>query len=182
LPNLPQEEKMSEQRARQLLDRFGVKLPPVPVEELAQKLGARLSYEPLKGNVSGMLYRREGESPIIGVNSVHAYTRQRFTIAHEIGHLLLHPGRPVIVDKLVRVNLRDKTSGLATDAEEIAANAFAAELLMPRRFVQAELTRRMSRRVVDADEWIVEELAGVFQVSRQALEYRLNNLGLRVPS
>lgn len=171
----------SEQRARQLLDRLGLKRPPISVEDVAQKLGARLSYQPLQGNVSGMLYRREGEPPIIGVNSAHAYTRQRFTIAHELGHLQLHPGRPVIVDKMVRLNLRDKTSGLATDKEEIEANAFAAELLMPARLVQAEVARRMSRRALDSDEWLVEELAGLFQVSKQAIEYRMNNLGLRVP-
>jgi Zn-dependent peptidase ImmA (M78 family) len=173
---------MSELKARQLLERLGIRRPPIPVEEVAQKLGTRLSYEPLKGNVSGLLYR-QGESKTIGVNSAHAYTRQRFTIAHEIGHLLLHPGRPMIVDKMVRVrvNLRDKTSGLATDKEEIEANAFAAELLMPARLVSAELMRRAGRRALDSDEWLVDELAGAFQVSSQAMEYRLNNLGLRVP-
>jgi Zn-dependent peptidase ImmA (M78 family) len=64
----------------------------------------------------------------------HAYPVgcQRFTIAHELGHLLLHDGIEVRVDKHFRVNLRSSESSKAEDVEEIA---FAAELLMPRDFL-----------------------------------------------
>jgi Zn-dependent peptidase ImmA (M78 family) len=170
-----------EKKARQLLETAAIKDLPVPVEELAKQLGAQLTHEPFDGNISGMLYR-EGDRVVIGVNSAHAYTRQRFTVAHEIGHLRLHPGRPIIVDKLVRVNLRDRKSSLATDKEEIEANGFAAALLMPSHLVVREVQRRAARgRSLVSDEWLIEELARSFKVSSQAMEYRLANLGLRVP-
>jgi Zn-dependent peptidase ImmA (M78 family) len=56
--------------------------------------------------VSGILFR-DGEHHVIGVNSAHPLARQRFTIAHELGHRALHPGRELILDVPVRVNLMD---------------------------------------------------------------------------
>jgi Zn-dependent peptidase ImmA (M78 family) len=56
--------------------------------------------------------------------------------------MLLHKGTPMFVDRLVRVNWRDG----ASDLEEMAANAFAAELLMPRAFVHEEIEKMVSRR------------------------------------
>ncbi|MEQ9163174.1 MAG: ImmA/IrrE family metallo-endopeptidase, partial [Ilumatobacter fluminis] len=114
---------------------------------------------------------------VIVVNGQHADVRQRFTIAHELGHFLLHRGRPVIVDHLTRahVNMRDETSSLATSTEEIAANQFAASLLMPTDWVTSainSLDHLSSSRQVAA-------LASTFDVSEQAMEYRLINLGLR---
>src|SRR5262245_61528186 len=107
-----------------------VESPPVPVERLAEGLGAEIVYQSFEGDVSGMLYRDENRN-LIGVNSAHGANRQRFTIAHEIGHLKLHAGKPVFVDSFGgRVNLRDGTS----DLQEVEANAFAASLLMPQQF------------------------------------------------
>src|SRR3954470_4270018 len=77
-----------------------------------------------------------GEQPkqgryIIGINSSHPETRKRFTIAHEMGHLVLHQLDQVHVDKQFLVKLRDDISSQAIDPHEIEANAFAAALLMP---------------------------------------------------
>ena len=75
-----------------------------------------------------MLYR-DGPKVIIGVNENDGPTRQRFTVAHEIGHLTLHRGRPMILDHKVhedvQINMRDTT--LPSSREEVQANAFAAE-------------------------------------------------------
>src|ERR1700682_2412709 len=95
-----------EKKAGDLIDEAGVSRPPVPVEKIATSLGAQVTYEAFDGDVSGMLYR-EADRTLIGVNSTHVATRQRFTLAHEIAHLLLHKGRPVFIDRLVRVNWRD---------------------------------------------------------------------------
>ena len=51
---------------------------------------------------------------------------------------MLHPGKEVRYDKDFRVNLRSEASGLGVDVEEIEANFFAACLLMPRRFLEAD--------------------------------------------
>ena len=172
--------KNVEKLAYAVLEKAEIRRPPIPVEALVEQLGVKLSFQPYDGDVSGMLFR-DSRRKIIGVNSIHAPTRQRFTIAHEIGHLLLHEGREIIVDKLVRVNLRDRRSSLATDAEEIEANGFAATLLMPEPMLKAEVERRLSRRLPISEDRLIEELAETFKVSQQAMEYRLTNLGIRTP-
>jgi Zn-dependent peptidase ImmA (M78 family) len=109
---------------------------------------------------------------------VHPEVRQRFTIAHELGHWRLHGKKEVIVDHLVRIDFRDDRASAATHHEEIQANAFAAELLMPSEFILLELKKRGLSEAEGVGE-VVEDLAERFEVSQQAMEYRLVNLGLR---
>lgn len=149
---------------------------PVPVEDIATKLGVPIVVETLDRNVSGLLFR-QGESRAIGVNAAHPMVRQRFTIAHELGHLRLHPGKELFLDH-VRVDMRDDVSSLGTDREEREANAFAAELLMPRLEVTNEVHRVIDRGGV-ADGRFIADLAFLFDVSEQAMDFRLVNLGLR---
>jgi Zn-dependent peptidase ImmA (M78 family) len=169
--------RRAERAAQRLLAQHSVTDIPVPVDHLAQELGAQLSYQPFDGDVSGMLFR-DTTRVIIGINANHAPTRQRFSIAHELGHLLLHQGRAMIVDRAARVNLRDTTSSLATDTEEIEANQFAAELLMPAAEVEQEL-RRLPTKRWEYREDVTSVLARTFGVSQQAMSHRLVNLGLQ---
>lgn len=166
----------AERRAMLLIDALKISSPPVPVEQIAAAKGAQLTYEAFDGQVSGMLYRDE-QRAIIGINSRHAAVRQRFTIAHEIGHLEMHKGKPVFVDRLVRMNLRDGSSS----REESDANAFAAELLMPRKLMAGEVNRILSRKPRITPEQLIEELASRFRVSSEAMGYRLANLGILNP-
>jgi Zn-dependent peptidase ImmA (M78 family) len=148
---------------------------PVPVERIARELGVDVVSKPLATDVSGLLIRPAEGATAIVVNERHAPVRQRFTIAHELGHLQLHKGRPLVVDH-VRVNLRDARSRAAVDIEEIEANAFAAELLMPRALILAAM-----HRVLDSTPagQLAADLAHGFGVSKEAAEYRLVNLGIR---
>lgn len=168
----------SEKKARSVLEKFNISEPPVPVELIAKKMGVKLTFEPFEGkdDISGMLFR-DGDISIIGINSTHPNTRQRFSIAHEIGHLVLHK-KKLFIDKVVRIDFRDITSGMAVDNHEIAANAFAAELLMPRDFVLRELRREISKQNnITEKETLIQKLSSTFDVSTQAMEYRLINLG-----
>jgi len=149
---------------------------PVDIEVVAKSRGARVIRERLDRDVSGLLMR-DGDAVVIGVNDLHAPRRQRFTVAHEVGHLELHKGRPLVLDH-VRLNFRDATSSAATDVEEIDANAFAAAILMPADLVIQE-ARRLLEDPTATDASIVPLLAQGFDVSDQAMEYRLINLGLR---
>lgn len=169
-----------EREVKKLLDDNGVTRPPVPVDKIAESLGAIISFEPFEGkdDLSGILYR-DGKNKIIGINSAHAQNRQRFSIAHEIGHLKLH-SKELFVDKVVRVNFRDNKSSLATDKEEIEANTFAAGLLMPKNFINTEIDSLIKKRqALDKDE-LIEHLSRAFHVSTQAVEYRLINLGILI--
>jgi Zn-dependent peptidase ImmA (M78 family) len=164
----------------EILDACSVSAPPVPVEEIARKLGARVAFEHFAPDVSGVLVR-DARAIVIGVNAAHPKTRQRFTIAHEIGHLRLHQGRPMFVDRAVRVDRRDGTASRGIDAEEIAANRFAAELLMPEEMVLEAVGQVAVPGDRGGSAAIIARLAEKFDVSEQAMEYRLANLGLVMP-
>jgi Zn-dependent peptidase ImmA (M78 family) len=154
----------------------GIVKPPVPVTEIARSAGAKVVFAPYKGDVSGILFRG-GDQDVIGVNSDHVMQRQRFTVAHELGHRALHPGRELILDVPVRVNFRDRTSSMATDREEIEANAFAAALLMPEQMIRTAV-EDLPPGVRRDPEVTAQRLAKVFNVSITALGFRLINLGL----
>jgi Zn-dependent peptidase ImmA (M78 family) len=141
---------------------------------IAQSLGAIVRREPLEGDLSGLLFK-DGARVLIGVNASHAPVRQRFTVAHEIGHLLLHGRDDLHVDRDFRVHRRDDRSSQAIDAQEIAANAFAAELLMPAMFVRSEVS---GTPIAFDDDCRVQDLARTFEVSVQAMVIRLTNLHL----
>jgi Zn-dependent peptidase ImmA (M78 family) len=119
-----------------------------------------------------MIFIKDGV-PIIGVNSLHHPNRQRFTIAHEIGHLVMHRNKlssTVHVDKIFE---RGVLATLGSDQDEIEANRFAAELLIPRAFLEKEITDESFD--ID-DDRPMERLAKLFRVSRQMLEFRFQNL------
>jgi Zn-dependent peptidase ImmA (M78 family) len=164
-------------RVRNRVERLlkGLDEPPVDVEALARSLGAEVRLFRLERDVSGVLYRDKGRRVIV-VNSAHPLVRRRFTIAHEIGHLLMHPGQTVHVDQGLRINLRDPMSATAEDIDEVEANAFAANLLMPAGWLRSDLADR-SLNLEDATE--IQHLAERYKVSQQAMIVRLASLNPR---
>ncbi len=156
----------------ELLSRVKIKHAPVPVEDIAQMLGAKIVLNDFNNEISGVLIRR-GTNIVIGVAKEQAPTRQRFTIAHEIGHLLLHEGEEVHVDRDFRVNLRSPSSAEAVDVNEIEANAFAASLLMPEKMLQVDV-KELAVDFEDATK--IDALASRYKVSNQAMTFRLINL------
>jgi Zn-dependent peptidase ImmA (M78 family) len=112
---------------------------------------------------------------VIGVDDKHHPNRQRFSIAHELGHFLLHPETGSVFMDRSPVLFRDGRSSEGVNQQETDANAFAAELLMP----EVDLRAQWDVRPVDAfDDMSVRRLAACFGVSAQALTIRLTNLDL----
>jgi Zn-dependent peptidase ImmA (M78 family)/DNA-binding XRE family transcriptional regulator len=146
-----------------------VERPPIDVEGLARGCGVRvLGYDfGDDAPVSGFLIELES-GPVIGFNkSQFSHGRQRFTIAHELGHYLLRHHDNFHIDVASAV-----AHGEAPNydwRDERAANEFAAELLMP-----APLVLGAAQRVKS-----VRDLARLFEVSQEAMGFRLINLGLR---
>jgi Zn-dependent peptidase ImmA (M78 family) len=155
-----------------LLAKAQVTMPPVPIDKIAKAAGAKITFNDFNKEVSGVLLR-QGNSIIIGVASEQSRARQRFTIAHELAHLVLHEGEELHVDKSFRINLRSPISSKAEDVQEIEANAFAAALLMPDEFIRRD-TVKMIIDVEDSDQ--IEKLARRYEVSTQAMTFRLMNL------
>ena len=175
MPNSPRQSV--EARASKLLANLGIAEIPVPVEKIAKSLGARVRFSPLDDELSGFVFIKDGV-PIIGVNSLHHSNRQRFTIAHEIAHLQLHPDyitSEVHVDKRFAESVlkRDTSSATGNEKLEVEANQFAAALLMPANI----LNELLEASPIDIeDESSIDEWSKEFNVSKAALQYRIRNL------
>lgn len=158
----------------------------VDVEKIAKKLGIQVMSGQFsaKGGqqVSGILRIDPSNGhPIIAIQSNESPVRQRFTIAHEIGHYLLHKDNQLHVDhkkpEVITLMFRDETSSNATSMKEIQANQFAAELLMPSDEILACIKENT---VAESDEdnifELIKALADRYQVSTTAMAIKIGKL------
>lgn len=153
--------------ATTILQKAGWKEPPVDPSNIARKLGVIVLQWRFPEEISGVL-AYYGDHATIGVNSAHAAVRQRFTVAHEIGHFIYDHEDELILD----YSGRERGFSFDSDVsgpEEIKANQFAAALLMPSRWVREDFQRYGAH---------VPLLAQRFDVSEQAMWFRLTNLKL----
>lgn len=164
--------KATPDRATDLLRKFDLLTVPVDVKAVAERLGATVVFEELDDDVSGFLLI-EKDVITIAVNKLHHMNRQRFTIAHECGHLYLHAnqGDRLWVDK--GYFFRNAKSHRGDQLPEIQANQFAAGLLMPEDLLYSSIENVAAISDID-----VFRLALRFQVSEQAMTVRLVSLGL----
>ncbi len=159
----------------EVLRQFKIQRPPVPVDRIAKKLGILLATLPGDDEISGAIVRKDGHV-VIAVNPAHHINRQRFTIAHELGHYFFHAGLVQHVDQDFRIAWRNADSSKAVNWIEIEANQFAAQLLMPTSFLQDDLDEL---QVIDKRAVLL--LAEKYVVSREAMTIRLSQLGLTGP-
>ena len=139
---------------------------PVSLSAVAQSLGVKVVSSVLPSGISGEIRPDPNTDSgfIIRVNKNDPARRQRFTVAHELAHFLLHRdmiGNGVTDDVLYRSTL--------SDTREAQANRLAADLLMPRTLVDDWIERARSLRVEDP----VEFLSDKFGVSTAAMKIRL---------
>lgn len=144
---------------------------PVDVEKLVAQQGIEVVREAGSDSLSGMLIV-DDEGAFVVVNSNDVRKRQRFTLAHELAHFVLH--RP----EGEAVFHRDEKASQGTDRVEMDANAFAAELLMPEEAVRAEASTCDLDLVTDDGLRNIRAMAKRFGVSEQAMSFRLQNLGI----
>jgi Zn-dependent peptidase ImmA (M78 family) len=129
-------------------------IPSGPIKNLTQHLeraGTVIGFSKFGGaSVSGVTFRVPGRPPLILLNSTHPADRMRFTLAHELGHLVMHR--------------------FPTDDMETEANEFASALLMPTSDIsQSFRGRRITLELLAAlkPEW---------KVAMQALLVRATSL------
>jgi Zn-dependent peptidase ImmA (M78 family) len=152
-------------RAQQLLEAVGVKEPPVDVNAIAEFLGFTVIAFDFPDSTAGLTFIEAGVKTI-GVNCNHATVRQRFSAAHELGHYLsgheaYDYGATYVEDRPSYLDPQHR--------QELEANEFAAELLMPERMLRIDV----SRMGLDA-----AALAKRYQVSEQAMWIQLIDLEL----
>lgn len=168
---------LARKTAHRVLEDAAVHQPPVPIAALVQRAKAVIRFRPFEGDLSGMVHRAADGTAVIGVNAAHSPTRKRFTIAHELGHLLLHADESFHIDERLPIAYRNDESSKAVDPREVEANQFAAELLMPQQFLQRDVAQLGSAALDEVD---VETLADRYEVSVQAMQIRLAKLGFAV--
>ena len=137
---------------------------PIDVFAIAKRVGIRVEPTPLRKDVAGFIIKEaDEEAPTIYVNAGDGPQRQRFTVAHELGHFMVHRDDP----EIAYVDNRDELASLGTDPLERRCNAFAAELLMPEALVKRYW----------AEGWKFEEMRRRFDVSKSAMITRLKHFG-----
>ena len=147
------------EKIRGILNKLSITSPPIPIERVAELFSIKIfPYPNFPDNISGTIINQK-ESAVIGVNSNHAVARQRFTIAHELGHFLLghELGEKIIDDVFDKPNDKERE-----------ANEFAAELLMPKDFLKQDVIKKIK----------IPDLARRYAVSEQAISIRLLKTGL----
>jgi len=126
-----------------------VSAPPVDVELIAAGEGIRIVRVDL-GCLEGRM-REDDDGWVIELNSDRSLTSQRFSVGHELGHRKMGH------------------HGCGTDPKrEREANVFAAELLMPLALLKKALAKQRS----------LGELARLFQVSKEAMQIKLQEQGM----
>jgi hypothetical protein len=139
---------------------------PVRVFELATALGLGPVSSDLPDNVSGMI-RRVGDRWECVYNAAHARVRQRFTVAHEIGHFIYHRS---LLHQGVGDTLAYRSEGTElpnpniTREQEWQANNFASNLLVPTRWLRAAQAAGIND---------VKDLARHFDVSDTVMRIKL---------
>jgi Zn-dependent peptidase ImmA (M78 family)/DNA-binding XRE family transcriptional regulator len=155
IPALPVDEFESVERIAALA-RAQWQLPAGPVLNLTRTLeaaGVVVVHSNLAGSaVDGVTFAAPGLPPLIVLNASQPADRMRFTLAHELGHLVMHRTQP-------------------TQAMEEQANEFASYFLMPTQDIRAYYNRRIDLR-------LLAELKPVWRVSMASLLMRARSLGL----
>ena len=142
---------------------------PVDVKRIAASLGieVRLSHTIQESGMIELDERGGRRVPVITYKASDAPVRQRFTIAHEIGHYAL--GHLQGQERCFRDPASNFSSGGNSPLER-AANDFAAKLLMPEKVVKFAVYEKSMTNV--------ENLSETFGVSQVAMKYRLANMGM----
>lgn len=145
----------------------------IDVDKIAGILGLRINYSDIEH--SGKISNKE-----ILVNEYESKNRQRFTIAHEIGHFIFDHGESL------RTIHEEQYKNIIEKTNEIVANNFAANLLMPKNLVLELLVDNLKKLGYDVTEEfdndvekkLVQSVADTLNVSSQALSYQIDNLDL----
>jgi Zn-dependent peptidase ImmA (M78 family) len=155
VPNLPFDQFNDAERIAGLV-RSQWQMPAGPVRDLTRAVeaaGVVVVHSTLGGSaIDGVTFRAPGLPPLIVLNVEQSADRMRFTLAHELGHLVMHHDQP-------------------TQSMEQEANEFASAFLMPFRDIRPHFARRIDLR-------LLAELKPVWRVSMASLLMRARSLGL----
>lgn len=151
---------VAEKQAHKLLSLMNIQEPPFPEQAIEYLPRVEVRYVKAR-RLAGAISWRSGKWRIV-VNRDATWGRQRFTLAHELKHLIDHPMHAALY--------KDSRYGSAEASAEKAADYFAACLLMPKAWVR--------RAYYDDGFRDPRVLARQFRVSAAAMSFRFDQLGL----
>lgn len=153
---------------REILEKY-LSEYPVKLGGLARDIGVgAIKVASMRTGVSGQIAKEDGQY-IIRVNRNEARERQRFTIAHELAHYLLH--RDVIDSSPDGITDNVLYRSGAPERIEFEANRLAADIVMPLKLIEKRVAEEFGGLVTEAT---IESLAASFEVSKAAMEIRLS--------
>ena len=172
----------AERLAEQVLEISAHEMGATPIVKIANNIGfATLKEKNMPENISGNIFVGGTTKDIYGVNKVivvddeEEYAHQRFIIAHELGHYLMdYLGSEDSKNQNILFS-RAYPKSNHDSPEEIRADRFAAELLMP-----TKLFRRLYLRAMDASDcnlrYTISYLARYFKTKKSSVERRINEV------
>lgn len=159
---------LAREKAKELLKESNYNEPPIDASRVARKVGIKVmdcSFE--NKNVSGYY---DFDQKIIYVNRYEFPKRQQFTIAHELGHALMH--EDWVKSSEYTCLYRDRLVKPSTDIKELEANEFAGHLLVPLPML-SEHYEELRDGPGYLHEEIIEKISNVFCVSISVIKIRL---------
>lgn len=137
---------------------------PIDLKKICKKLDISIKEMDFDEELSGIL----AKNTIYISQNIHLH-RQRFTIAHELGHYLIHKKQD---NSYKGVRFRSQFVASQEKKEEREANVFASLLLMPTQFLEEDLQKKL-----EISEEFVMELSQKYQVSPIAMTIRIEKMG-----
>lgn len=154
---------LARQEAETLLDRLAYDAPPISPLDIAASFGLTISLVSMPDEYSDVAGFLDEAQKIIFINKDETFTRQMFTVAHELGHFLLH--KDIIQSNPDEYKILYRNAALQDGSVlEQEANCFAANLLVP------------SNMLKKYQEFPNTTLATLFQVSPEVIGFRKKDL------
>lgn len=157
--------RAAREKAKSIVQMYNIDQAPIDVNNIAEKLGFTVLPFDFPETISAVIKIKDSKK-VIGVNKKHAPTRQRFSVAHELGHYLSghedHDSENTFIDR--EKKYLNKSHRMEEEADE-----FAAELLMPEEMLKKDFA---------SGERDPKHLSNKYNVSEQAMIIQLVNLKL----
>ncbi len=153
------------QMAKKVIKDYGLTEVPTDLRKIFDSLGLRYIELNDPEDIDGAILEIENEPSIAVLNRAKPVQRQRFTLAHELGHIFLKHNQRDNYDPEAEREIDEDILSRKKPPTEVEADAFASELLVP-----FDQIKKFEKEIDN-----IEKMAGIFQVSKQAMSIALMN-------
>lgn len=175
----------AEELADRVLQKFGYgKSGAVPIVKLVKKLAFSAFHEDMSGKscsgnilIGGETYEKYGAFKVILADKNDPLDHQRFVIAHELGHYFLDYYQSGENDPKKQFAMIYPKNDHSEKFEEVRADRFAAQLLMPKKLFLKQYEIAVNRN--DDRRYVIPYLSAYFGTKESSVAKRFRELGLK---